>query len=266
LGTDLEGGKMDTIISHIHHSFFGQGDQIYLLMHNAGADHTFLMAQGHFLSQYGRVLMVDLPGHGKSDKSIKEYTIEDLAQNLAELLKYYELKNVVVVGLNFGGDVGIELTASHPELVSHLILIDLPIFMSSSLIRALHDYIQILKENKEVDEMIEALLNHSFIIPTEKLKATARPALKTAPAYVKASVYESLLKWDHQSQNKLNQCKIPILYIDTQESLCGQIDKLQNMKNIMIGKVIGSKYWPTLEVPDQVNGMIYRFLEVLKLI
>ena len=64
------------------------------------------------------------------------------------------------------------------------------------------------------------------------------------------------------SKNLVANLKTQSLVILTNGSLCSGADLLQINSQIEIGKVVGSLYWATLEVPDQVNSMILRFLEL----
>lgn len=78
------------------------------------------------LSLWGRVLAVDLRGHGASQWSAEgaygtDHHVADLAALLAELGQPAD-----VVGLSWGGLIGLRLAARHPDLVRKLVVIDPP--------------------------------------------------------------------------------------------------------------------------------------------
>ncbi|KAG1385735.1 hypothetical protein G6F59_017232 [Rhizopus arrhizus] len=82
------------------------------------------MWDGQFpaLSRHFRVLRYDTRGHGKSSIPDGEYTFEQLAGDVAELLAHLGIKRAHFCGLSMGGPTGIALALAHPQLVSKLIL------------------------------------------------------------------------------------------------------------------------------------------------
>jgi pimeloyl-ACP methyl ester carboxylesterase len=78
------------------------------------------------LSGSFRVITPDLPGFGQSEKpppSRFPYGIDAFAEGIADLFAGLELGRSALVGHGLGGAVAMTLAASHPELVSHLVLI-----------------------------------------------------------------------------------------------------------------------------------------------
>jgi pimeloyl-ACP methyl ester carboxylesterase len=71
-----------------------------------------------------RLVRFDLLGHGGSEKPKSGYSIEHQAQQIALALRVLRVKNAVVAGHSAGGEVAIALAARHPELVSHLMVVD----------------------------------------------------------------------------------------------------------------------------------------------
>ena len=74
------------------------------------------------LTKHFRVLRYDTRGHGKSSIPDGEYTFEQLAGDVAELLAHLGIKRAHFCGLSMGGPTGIALALAHPQLVSKLIL------------------------------------------------------------------------------------------------------------------------------------------------
>lgn len=68
-----------------------------------------------------RTLRYDKPGHGLSDMAV-DYSIDDLADDAAALIKENATGPVLFVGLSVGGLIGQALAARHPELLSGLVL------------------------------------------------------------------------------------------------------------------------------------------------
>lgn len=71
-----------------------------------------------------RVVLLDLPGHGKSDKPRVDYTIELAAKAVAGLLEHLQLRRVTLVGNSLGGGVSLAVARDHPDRLARLVLID----------------------------------------------------------------------------------------------------------------------------------------------
>ncbi|MGW0122099.1 alpha/beta fold hydrolase [Streptomyces sp. NPDC003327] len=71
----------------------------------------------------GRALLVDLLGHGFSDRPADfDYRMESQAAVLAALLDHLGLTGVDLVGHSMGGAVAIHLAAARPDLVARLVV------------------------------------------------------------------------------------------------------------------------------------------------
>jgi len=104
----------------------------------AGAGRPILLIPGAFttyrawnrvlaeLAHHGRVLAVDYLGVGDSDKPEAgfDYTVEEQADVLAEMVRALQLSDLTVVGASYGGAAALNLAARYPELVSRVVCIE----------------------------------------------------------------------------------------------------------------------------------------------
>ncbi|MFJ7294236.1 alpha/beta fold hydrolase [Streptomyces collinus] len=96
-------------------------------VHGLGATSPayFTEAAVHPLLAGHRSLLVDLLGHGISDRPTAfDYTLESHADALANALTPAGVSGAEVIAHSMGGSVAIVLAARHPHLVSRLVLID----------------------------------------------------------------------------------------------------------------------------------------------
>ena len=70
------------------------------------------------------VVAPDLRGLGLSEKTQTGYDKHTLANDIAALIKHLGERSAIVVGHDMGGKVAYVLSLLHPELVTHLILVD----------------------------------------------------------------------------------------------------------------------------------------------
>jgi len=91
-----------------------------------GSQSTWASVLGHFAENF-RIVAVDLPGHGASDKPSPEstnYSIPGLAAKIGELLEKLELSPAVLIGHSLGGATALQLALDRPKLVRALALVD----------------------------------------------------------------------------------------------------------------------------------------------
>jgi pimeloyl-ACP methyl ester carboxylesterase len=75
------------------------------------------------LSRSRRVLAVDFPGCGLSDKPNLSYTIPFLAGFVRDFLRAMNLERVTLVGSSMGGGISLEFSALFPEMLEALVLV-----------------------------------------------------------------------------------------------------------------------------------------------
>ncbi|MYN16435.1 3-oxoadipate enol-lactonase [Rugamonas sp. FT107W] len=93
-----------------------------VLSHALGCDLTMWDSLANQLAADCRVIAYDHRGHGASSAPQGLYSMADLADDAAGLLRELDTGPVVWIGLSMGGMVGQELALRHPSLVRALVL------------------------------------------------------------------------------------------------------------------------------------------------
>jgi len=92
--------------------------------------HSLLCEGGMWVGQVGplaeryRVINIDAPGHGRSAPSTRAYSLEDCVDALFEVLDAVNERSAALVGLSWGGMVGMRAALRSPERIRSLILFD----------------------------------------------------------------------------------------------------------------------------------------------
>lgn len=94
-----------------------------LLVHGLGGDHRLWLYQVPALCGRFPILLIDLRGHGASSKPARDFTIADMAQDLARLLRTLGVERVHAVGLSLGGLVVQQLALDYPFATASLTLV-----------------------------------------------------------------------------------------------------------------------------------------------
>lgn len=102
-------------------------DEIPIVMlHGLGATaDTWQLVARNLCGQH-LVIGFDQRGHGQSDKPENNYDLVTVAEDVVRGMAALGLGQVALVGHGWGARVALVLTARHPALISHLILVDCP--------------------------------------------------------------------------------------------------------------------------------------------
>jgi pimeloyl-ACP methyl ester carboxylesterase len=96
-----------------------------LLLHGFGSSTYSWRHTMPALASHERVLALDFPGHGYSERvTTPTYTLRRYADLVARFLTALNIGQAVVVGNSMGGAVALQLAISHPRRVARLNVVD----------------------------------------------------------------------------------------------------------------------------------------------
>ena len=99
----------------------GSGTPVVLIP-GLGSNTRFFAGLARKLAERRQVIVLDPRGAGRSDKPRGDYSIEQMAQDVAGLMATLQIATADVVGYSMGGKVALQLAAVRPDLVDHLVL------------------------------------------------------------------------------------------------------------------------------------------------
>lgn len=102
----------------------GTGREVVVLSHALALDHGMWDEAASSLARHCTVVRYDHRGHGSNATPPGPQTIEDLADDAAEVIRQATSSPVVFAGLSLGGMVGLALAARHPELLRGLAVLN----------------------------------------------------------------------------------------------------------------------------------------------
>jgi 3-oxoadipate enol-lactonase / 4-carboxymuconolactone decarboxylase len=98
------------------------GLPVLILSHSISTDHAMWDLQVENLLPHFQILRYDTRGHGASDATAGEYSIEMLGKDLLALADALKISVFAFCGLSLGGAIGQWVAAQAPERVTHLVL------------------------------------------------------------------------------------------------------------------------------------------------
>jgi pimeloyl-ACP methyl ester carboxylesterase len=243
-----------------------------VLVNGWTGDHGIFTPQIAHFGKTRRVVAVDLRGHGVSDAPEQEYTMAGFVDDLAWQCAQLRLQKPVVIGHSFGGAVVLELCGRYPELASGMVMID-SIVMPPSALRDSPDLQRLLDgiggpNYRAVSRANAWDIGCDFDDPARRkmiYDTYILPPCDKIPQHAAFSAIKNFaLNFDPVPAAEA--CKIPMAYISADVPMVNMARDLDRLKKICpqmaFGQTLLAGHFNTIEVADQVNAMLERFLAV----
>lgn len=98
--------------------------RIVMFLHPIGTRAAFWDGVVERIAGRYRCITVDLRGHGDSDVPRQSFSLDDLADDVIELLRFERARDAVVVGCSLGGMVTQGVALKAPDLLGGIVLAD----------------------------------------------------------------------------------------------------------------------------------------------
>jgi pimeloyl-ACP methyl ester carboxylesterase len=239
----------------------GAGQPAFLFVHGLGGDRTHFTPQMEYFARKGRVLNAELRGHGDSDKPKQAYSIEGFAEDLVWLCTQQHITKPVIVGQSMGGNMALEIAARYLDFAAGVVLLDSGVLFPASAGTVFAGYLEGLR-SPEFEDQVRKIVADSCL-PTDKCRAHVEQTFLATPQHVMVSTFESLFPWDvHRARECAKACQVPVLYIEAAHRLADLDLFAELCPQLITAKTVGSGHFLSLEVPEQINPMIDRFISL----
>jgi len=183
----------------MYYEIHGQGDPVVLLhgsfmtITNNWPDAIPMLAKSR------QVIAVEMQGHGRTADIDRDFSYENLADDIAALLDYLKIRQADVMGYSMGGGVAMQLAIRHPEKVRKVVSIS-AFFRSDGLVR----------EAVEAFPKMEPGMFKGSPIETEYKRLSPTP--EKFDTFVKRVLQVAITPFDFGAE-KLKNTKAPMLFI-----------------------------------------------------
>lgn len=255
----------------IHYDDRGSGEPVVLL-HGFS---SFLQAWDGVaadLQATRRVIQVDLPGHGQSDRRPGDYTPAGVARTVLKVLDALGVKRASVVGHSWGCSVALALALMAPERVDRLVLVDgwvfddqANLFMRWSRAKGLGESLW----NQFYDQHVELRYGMAFAEPERHMDERAFAAVKRYMAYPGSeasalAIIRGLADLKRQ-QSRYREVLQPTQLIWCRDDEVARLpygerlaDTLHDARLEVLG---GCNHMPMIEQPQRFQSVLRRFLQ-----
>ena len=129
----------------INYEDYGEGKNTIVLLHGWGQNIEMMKPVGDKLQKNNRIIIIDLPGFGKTPEPSEIWTMYDYAEMVKKLLDSLKVNNPILIGHSFGGKISLIYASKYK--VKKLILFGSPY---KKKIKKLSTKTKILKSLKKV--------------------------------------------------------------------------------------------------------------------
>ena len=243
----------------------GHGPSLVLLHGLGSSRNDWLLQLPTFIPRY-RTVAVDLRGHGGSPKPSGPYRLEQLAADVAELLRRIDAHPAHVLGISLGGAVAQQLALDFPELVRSLVLVNTAArFVSESWQQRLTG----VKRMASVylfgmDRVAEAVATRLFPKPeqTQLRRETVERIRNNDLAAYRATLW-AIVRFDVQA--RLGEIRCPTLVVageqDTTVPLASKRRLAQRIPRSRLEIIANSGHATPVDQPEAFNRVVMAFLE-----
>jgi pimeloyl-ACP methyl ester carboxylesterase len=266
----LEDGFVTSFGYDIHFLEWGKTGKRVVALHSMRQDaHAFDSFSKAFSSE-GKVLALDLLGHGDSDKPTKEVTLDEHTEIIRGVVKKRRLSDVILIGHSVGGYISMIYAAENIGEVSKLILVDIgPRDPEADRLRTRRwqeppEYFankneakMYFKESypKYPDNIIENRLKHNLILANGLLKWKSDP--KSLDMI--RNTFMNYDFWPH-----VKKIKIPTLLIKGAESETVSKKTLDRMEKILndftLIEIEESGHQVPMDNPEAFESAVKKFI------
>ncbi|MCI0427819.1 MAG: alpha/beta hydrolase [Nitrospiraceae bacterium] len=277
----IERMSVHTVLVHdqrIAYLDVGAGPPV-ILIHGFGGSMWQWEHQQHTLSQHFRVLTLDLPGAGLSDKPEIDYRPDQMLDFLVGFMDAVKIQQATVVGNSMGAGLAIGMALAHPTRIAKLILIDgLPQHVmeklnSPSVRRALEtsapswlvSFGNILFGGLMIESVLREIVHDPALLTPAVIERSNRN--RQRPGFIKPimTVRENLPLWESGFATRLGEITHPTLVIWGNEDRVFPIavgeDLHQTIKGSRFIRVPKAGHIPQWERPDLVNQELITFIQ-----
>ena len=243
----------------------GNDEEALVLIHGWTMNNDSWRAQVPTLVKRNRLLVLDLPGHGQSDKPKTTYSMEYFARAVDAVMRDAKVKRAVLMGHSMGTPVARQFYRKYPEKAVAIVIVD--------------GSLRPFGDKAMLDKMLTGLRGPDFRqVGTQMFTMMSGPGLATeakdrimtsfanTPQHVLVSAMEGMADPTIWGDDKIN---VPILAVMAKNPFFPP--NLEESFRLLAPKMEfymwdGAGHFLHMERPQEFNQAVLRFLDKNKLI
>lgn len=265
--SDVSSRYIELNDSRVHYKEYGKGEETLIFVHGWGCDlNTWKYQFDYFKDEY-HVVLIDLPGFGKSDTLSKDYTMDLFAESVVAVIHEVEVQDPVLVAHSMGLPVAMEVLKRLKSESAKLINLDGVYF----------DFPADSIENRQYREMLIGFVdmftadNYEQIVVQFPMGFITDSTPDDVREYIRSTMTDTPQRVGYQSMRSLTDPKYwdkePVrnqtlaIYARTADLLPNNEEVLRKQfTHLTYAEMDGVNHFLMMEEPVKVNELLNEFI------
>jgi pimeloyl-ACP methyl ester carboxylesterase len=240
----------------------GGPEPAVVLVHPAFSNRSSFAGMVPGLAEKHRVITLDLRGHGDSGVPEEPFGLLECANDVIAVCREAGIGRAVLVGLSMSSVISLIAAGLEPDLVAGVVMLDGTLLFPEVVRKyGLEEFVPAL----EGPGWLEAARNYFgtlMFTPFDPpgLKEQILDDLAKVPPHIAGPLMRDIFRSDYADELVAARC--PLLYVHGVTPT--DVNRLRELRpDALVGSVVGAGHYINIVVPEQLNAMIERFIEVL---
>jgi pimeloyl-ACP methyl ester carboxylesterase len=199
--------KLDGV--RVHYKSYGKGRDALVFVHGWTCNMDFWRGQIPAFESKTRVIAIDLPGHGQSDKPHVDYSMDYFARSIEAVLRDAGVDRAVLVGHSMGTPVIRQFYRKYPNKTLALVIVDgaLRPFADEA---TMAKFIEPLRGPNYKEAASQFVAGMLAPVSSAALREEIKSAMLSTPQYVAVSAMDGMASKVIWTNDKIN---VPVLAV-----------------------------------------------------
>jgi pimeloyl-ACP methyl ester carboxylesterase len=193
----------------VHYVDYGKGNEALILIHGWSQSVDAWRDQIPAFTKRNRVIALDLPGHGKSDRPEVKYSMDYFARAIDAVMRDAKVSRAVLVGHSMGTPVARQFYRKYPDKTLGIVVVDgvLKPLGNPDMMNQLMAGLRSPNYKEVLGQMFTGMMGPAM---TPEVKERVMSATNNTPQAVLVSAMEGMMDPAIWAEDKIN---VPVLAI-----------------------------------------------------
>lgn len=239
----------------IHYKINGNGKKSLVFVHGWLGNTDWWKNQEDFFKDKYQIITIDLGGHGKSDKTRKNWTSEQYASDIKAVINDLSTSEIILIGHSMAGAYVLEASKNESK-VKAIILVDTLKDLDQDFTPEQAEEFMFSNYRKDFKSAVENLLpQYLFVEKTpENVKKQLQSEFLQNEPDLAINILRPLYEMDIRKIAK--QINVPVRAINSDASPTNVQNNQKYFSDYNYKTINETGHYPMLEKPDEFNAIL----------
>lgn len=250
----------------VHYQNYGKGKDALVFVHGWTCNLTFWKTNVPAFVGQTRVIAIDLPGHGQSDKPQTTYSMDLFANAINDVLQDANVERATFVGHSMGTPVIRQFYRKYPAKTRALVIVD-GTLRSMGTAESMKQFLDPLRGPGYKEHAERMVTYMTSTVKDKSMAAEIKAAMLSAPQHVMVGAFDGML--DPAIWKEQDKITVPTLVVMAKQPNWTP-EYEQFVRNLVPGVEYqmwdGVSHFLMMDEPQKFNETLLAFLKKNKLI